>query len=150
MPASDTVHHWNGTRYRTVLATADSGGAMSITHGEADPFAGPPAHVHENEDEIFVVLQGEMTFDVAGKRFSRGPLGTAFVPRGTPHSFITGAYGAKCLTILTPGGFDGFFAEMAQGQFQMPHDLAKVAAIAARYGSHFVGPGLAQHEVQHA
>jgi mannose-6-phosphate isomerase-like protein (cupin superfamily) len=150
MSASDTVHHWNGTSYRTILATTETGGAMSITYGEGDPFTGPPAHVHAHEDEIFVVLDGEMLFEVAGERFSRGPLGTAFVPRGKPHSFITGEKGAKCLTVLTPGGFEGFFAEMARGQFQMPQDIATVAAIAARYGSRFAGPGLAQQAVHHA
>ncbi len=150
MSASDTVHHWNGTCYQTILATVDTGGAMSITYGEADPFTGPPVHVHENEDEIFVLLEGEMMFEVAGERFSRGPLGTAFVPRGKPHSFITGANGAKGLTILTPGGFEGFFAEMARGRFEMPQDMAAVAAIASRFGSRFVGPGLAQRAVQHA
>lgn len=150
MTDSDTVHHWNGTRYRTILSTTDTGGAMSITYGEADPLNGPPTHVHDNEDEIFIVLDGEMIFELAGERFSRGPMGTAFVPRGTPHSFITGANGAHCLTVLTPGGFEGFFAEMARNQFRMPQDLAAVVAVAARYGSHFTGPGLAQQEVQHA
>ena len=150
MSASDTVHDWNGTRHRTILGTTETGGAMSITYGDADPFTGPPAHTHDHEDEIFIVLDGEMTFEVAGERFACGPLGTAFVPRGTPHSFMTGAKGATCLTVLTPGGFEGFFAEMARGQFQMPQDMTAVAEIAARYGSRRIGPGLAQQEVQHA
>lgn len=150
MATLDTVHRWNGTRYQTILSTTETGGAMSITYGEADPFTGPPAHVHDHEDEIFVVLEGEMTFEVAGARMSCGPMGTAFVPRGQQHSFITGADGARCLTVLTPGGFEGFFAEMARGEFQIPQDLAAVIAIAARYGSRFIGPGLALEEVQHA
>jgi hypothetical protein len=123
---------------------------MSITYGEADPFNGPPAHVHDREDEIFIVLEGEVTFEVAGERFSCGPMGTAFLPRGTPHSFMTGPDGARCLTVVTPGGFEGFFAEIARSQFRLPQDVASVAEIAARYGSRFTGPGLAQQEVQHA
>jgi quercetin dioxygenase-like cupin family protein len=150
MSASDTVHHWNGTQYRTILSTADTGGAMSIIYGEADPFNGPPEHLHDREDEIFVVLEGEVLFEVAGERFSRGPLETAFVPRGALHSFMTGAEGARCLTVLTPGGFEGFFAELAHGHFRLPQDLAAVASIAARYGSQIAGPGLAQQRVQHA
>ena len=84
MATLDTVHRWNGTRYQTILSTAETGGAMSIIYGEADALNGPPTHVHDNEDEIFIVLDGDMTFEVAGKRFSRGPMGTAFVPRGQP------------------------------------------------------------------
>jgi quercetin dioxygenase-like cupin family protein len=146
----DTVHEWSGTRYRTVLSTAETGGAMSIIHGVADPFNGPPMHVHDHEDEVFIVLEGEITFDLAGQRFTRGPMGTAFLPRGTPHSFVTGPNGARCLTVLTPGGFEGFFAEMARGGFQLPQNSAAVTEIAARYGSHIVGSGLAQQEVHHA
>lgn len=150
MSDSDTVHHWAGTRYQTILGTAETGGAMSIIYGEADAFNGPPTHVHDHEDEVFIVLEGELTFDLAGQRFSRGPMGTAFVPRGTPHSFLTGACGARCFTVLTPGGFEGFFAEMARSGLKIPQDIAAVAAIATRYGSHIVGPGLAQRGVHHA
>jgi mannose-6-phosphate isomerase-like protein (cupin superfamily) len=138
------VHHWNGTSHRTILSTAATGGAMSIVYGEAGPLIGPPAHVHANEDEIFVVLEGEVEFEVGAERFVRGPLGTAFVPCGQPHSFRTGPNGARCITILTPGGFEGFFAEAAAQQFRMPQDIAEVVALAAQYGSHFTGPGLAQ------
>jgi hypothetical protein len=63
---------------------------------------------------------------------------------------MTGPKGARCLTVLTPSGFEGFFAEMARGGFRMPQDLATVTAIAATYGSHFLGPGLAQQAVHHA
>ena len=150
MSDTSTVHEWSGTRYRTILGTAETGGAMSIIYGEAAPFNGPPTHVHDREDETFIVLEGEVTFEVAGQPFSLGPMGTAFLPRGTPHSFMTGAKGARCLTVLTPGGFESFFAEMARGGFRMPQDLATFTAIAATYESHLMGPGLAQKAVQNA
>lgn len=137
-------HVWNGTTYRTLLSTAETGGAMSIVHGVAGPLEGPPTHVHTGEDETFLVLSGEIDFDLAGTRFRRGPMETAFVPRGTPHSFRTGPDGAVCITVLTPGGFEGFFAEMAAGAFELPRDVSAVSAIAARYKSQITGPGLAQ------
>jgi quercetin dioxygenase-like cupin family protein len=144
MSRSGTVQHWNGTSYQTILSTAETGGAMCIIYGEAGPASGPPAHVHANEDEIFIVLEGQVEFEVDGERFVRGPLGTAFVRRGQVHSFRTGPGGARCLTVLTPGGFEGFFAEAVKAQFRLPQDVGQVAALAARYGSRFTGPGLAQ------
>jgi hypothetical protein len=75
-------------------------------------------------------------------------LQTAFVPRGVAHSFRTGPEGARGLTILTPGGFEGFFAEMAALDLQLPQDLALMRDIAGRYGSSLVGPGLAQTVAQ--
>jgi quercetin dioxygenase-like cupin family protein len=140
------VHHWNGTSYRTLLSTADTDGAMSIIYGEAGPFSGPPAHVHDREDEIFIVLAGDITFEIDGTRFTRGPFEAAFLPRGKAHSFRTGPNGARGLTVLTPGGFEGFFADMAGGNYRLPQDTGAIAAIAARYGSYFTGPGLAQKE----
>jgi len=133
---------WNGTTYRTLLTSADTGG-LSVIWGAADPLTGPPTHVHAGEDEIFIVLEGEIEFDVAGRRLHCGPLDAAVVPRGTPHSFRTGPDGARCLTILTPGGFEGFFAEMAAGDFRIPRDITAIVAAAARYGSHMAGPGIA-------
>jgi quercetin dioxygenase-like cupin family protein len=150
MPQSETIHHWNDTSYRTILATDETEGAMAIIYGEAGPFSGPAAHFHDNEDEIFIVLEGEVEFELEGERFVRGPLGTAFLPRGKVHSFRTGPNGARCLTLLTPGGFEGFFAEMAKSQYRLPQDIGAVAQVGARYGSHLVGPGLAQREQDHA
>lgn len=136
---------WNGTTYRTLLSPEDTGGTMSIVHGVAGPLEGPPTHVHDAEDETFLVLSGVMDFDVDGVRFRRGPMETAFVPRGTPHTFRTGPEGATCVTVLTPGGFEGFFAEMAAGGFELPRDIAAVGATAARYNSRIIGPGMARH-----
>lgn len=146
MTAPKPIHHWNGNTYQTILSTAETGGTLSIVYGEAAPLDGPASHIHDNEDEIFIVLEGEIEFEVAGQRFKRGPLETAFVPRGHAHSFRTGADGARCITVLTPGGFEGFFAEMAKGQYRLPQDMSEVATIAGRYGSRFAGPGIAQRE----
>jgi hypothetical protein len=44
--------------------------------------------------------------------------------------------------ILTPGGFEGFFAEMAAGQFRMPEDMAAIEESARRHHLRFTGPPL--------
>lgn len=150
MTTSDKVSEGNKTTYRTILAAAESGGAIAIVYGATGPFTGPPAHIHTNEDEVIIVLEGEVEFETADSRFTRGPMGVAFLPRGKTHSFRTGPRGAKCLTILTPGGFEGFFADVADAGLHLPQDLEQVARLAGRYGSLFVGPGLAQRMAQDA
>lgn len=137
------TYHWNGTTYSTLLCAAATGGHLSIVYGDSGPDLGPPRHIHDAEDEIFIVLEGSMTFEVAGKLTVCGPLDVAVVPRGTAHCFVTGTQGARGLTIFTPGGFEGFFAAMAKANFSMPQDLAKMTATAARFRSRIVGPGLA-------
>jgi hypothetical protein len=49
---------------------------------------------------------------------------------------------SRHLTILTPGGFESFFAEMAQGGFHIPDDMEQINASAARNGLRFTGPPL--------
>jgi quercetin dioxygenase-like cupin family protein len=150
MPTSGEIHEWQDTTYRTILTAADTGGAMAVIYGEAGPFSGPPAHIHTGEDEVIIVLEGKVEFETAEGRFARGPLEVAFVPRGHAHSFRTGPEGARCITILTPGGFENFFAELARADLHLPRDMAQMTALAARYGSVVVGPGLAQEVARDA
>jgi len=46
------------------------------------------------------------------------------------------------LTVMTPGGFEGFFAEMAERNCRIPDDMDQIAAIGARFGLTFTGPPL--------
>ena len=137
------VLEWLGVRYKTILSAAETGGAMSIVDSLSPAASGPPRHVHEREDETFVVLSGECEFWLEGNTFTRGPGESAFIPRGREHTFrVLGGQPSRHLLVLTPGGFEGFFAEMAQGNFRIPEDMEKVAAAAARHSLRFTGPPL--------
>ena len=111
---------------------ADTSGLMSILHGVAGPLEGPPMHVHATEDEALIVLGGAIDFDLKGTPFRCGPMEAAFVARGVPHRFRTGPKGATCVAVMTPGGFGGYFEEPADVAFELPCDIAAVAACAAR------------------
>jgi quercetin dioxygenase-like cupin family protein len=132
---------WLGVSYRTILSTAASGGAMSIVDTFSPAGSGPPRHVHHAEDEAFVVLSGEIELWVAGKTSRLGAGEAALVPRGTEHTFKALADTRK-LVILTPGGFEGFFAEMARGAFRIPEDMGLISESAARHHLAFTGPPL--------
>ncbi len=132
---------WLGVTYRTILSTAASGGAMSIVDTFSPEGSGPPRHVHHAEDEAFVVLSGGIELWVAGQTSRLGPGEAALVPRGTEHTFKALADTRK-LVILTPGGFEGFFAEMAKGAFRIPEDMAPISESAARHNLAFTGPPL--------
>lgn len=137
---------WQGTLYRTILSPEASGGSLSIVDSLSPALSGPPRHVHDREDEIFIVLSGEMRFWMAGQETIKGPGETVFVPRGIEHTFrVTGAGPSRHIVILTPGGFEGFFAEMAAGQFAIPEDMGSITEAAGRHHLRFTGPPLADH-----
>ncbi len=134
---------WNGTLYKTILAPEDSGGAMSIVDSLSPVNSGPPRHVHHNEDEIFVMLSGTCKVWVEGVETIVHPGESLFVPRGREHTFkVIGDVPSRHLVILTPGGFEGFFTEMAQGQYQIPADMPAIQASASRHNLSFTGPPL--------
>ena len=136
---------WRGTSYRTVLGAAESQGTVSIVESVSPAGSGPPRHVHEIADESFVILTGECLFWVGGAEFTRGPGETAFIPRGVEHTFrVLGEVECRHYTILSPGGFEAFFVEMAQGQFRIPEDMPQVLAVASRHNLRFTGPPLAE------
>ncbi|TNC71637.1 cupin domain-containing protein [Rubellimicrobium roseum] len=139
-PAAPSLD-WNGTTYRTILSTSQTSGAMCIVDSTSPALSGPPRHVHAAEDECFVVLTGEVEFWVAGAIFRKGPGEAAFIPRGTEHTYRS-VTESRHLVILTPGGFEGFFAEMARNAYRIPEDMGPVLESAARHNLSFTGPPL--------
>lgn len=132
---------WMGSHYRTLLSHGDSGGALSVVDTVSPPNSGPPRHIHHDADETFVLLSGDCEFWLEGARFFRGPGAAVFVPRGAEHTFrVTDDRPSRHLIILSPGGFEGFFAEMAAGHFALPRDMARIAEVASRYNLTFTGP----------
>ena len=136
-------HEWLGVHYKTIFSPAESGGAMSIVDSESPAGSGPPGHIHDREDEVFIVLTGGCEFWLDGQRFRKGPGEAAFIPRGREYTFrVVGDRPSRHLLVLTPGGFEGFFAEMARGGFRIPEDMDQVGASAARHNLRFTGPPL--------
>lgn len=132
---------WLGSQYRTILKTDQTGGAMAIVDSVSAVGSGPPRHVHHDADETFVLLTGECRFWLEGETMLRGPGETVFVPRGKEHSFVViGDLPCRHLIILTPGGFEGFFYEMAERGCRIPQDMAQIARIGAAYELEFTGP----------
>lgn len=63
------------------------------------------AHDHP-EDQITVVLSGEIVFESAGVELRLGPGRTALIPGGVPHSARVGAEEAVTLNVWPPRAAD--------------------------------------------
>lgn len=87
---------------RTVDTPRFTLGIVEIAPGRAlDP------HVHDDEDDSFYILEGEMTF-VLGDETTTAPPGTfVLVPPGVEHCFRNEGDGpVRMLNVHAPAGFD--------------------------------------------
>lgn len=137
------THEWLGVSYKTILGPAQTGGAMSIVDSTSPPNSGPPRHIHHKEDEAFVILTGTCKVWIEGEEQIAEAGESVFIPRGKEHTFkVIGDTPCRHLVILTPGGFEGFFAAMAKGQCSIPEDMPKIIEEGAKFNLTFTGPPL--------
>jgi mannose-6-phosphate isomerase-like protein (cupin superfamily) len=118
-----------------VRASAEStGGAFALIE-EPPPMVDTPLHVHEREDELFYVLEGEHVYQVGDEEFRVGPGGLVFAPRGVPHSQrrVVPREGRQ-LVLVSPGGFEGFFRDLAAAHAAGTLGPDAYAAASRRYG----------------
>ena len=91
------------------LSSEDTNNAISIIEFHMLAGTEPPQHVHDNEDETFIVKEGEISFFIGENMIKAYGGSVIFAPRGVAHSFRIDTRSAKMLTIMTPGNFDQFF-----------------------------------------
>ncbi len=95
-----------------LVSGEDTNGEFCVVHCSAKKDAGPPTHIHENEDESFYILDGEMTVFVGDKMLSAKAGDYVFLPRGISHTFKVTSNEAKFLVTAYPAGFDSFVKEI--------------------------------------
>jgi quercetin dioxygenase-like cupin family protein len=147
--AGDGERIWFTNAEMTVKATAEStDGQLSLMETQAPEGHGPPLHIHHEEHECFYVLAGELEVLCGEERYQAGPGAFAFLPSGIPHTFKVTSGPARFLTFGVPGGLDGFFREAGRPAAGLglppvePPDIARLAQVAAKYGSEILGPPL--------
>jgi mannose-6-phosphate isomerase-like protein (cupin superfamily) len=139
-----TVGEWNGVRCEILLPSEATGGAISVVDTVNPPMSGPPMHIHHAEDEVLLVLSGDIEVSAAGVRSIAGPGRAVFVPRGVEHTFrVVSAIPSRVVAILTPGGFEDFFTDMVRGQYRIPEDMPAIIESGTRHNLTFTGPPLA-------
>jgi quercetin dioxygenase-like cupin family protein len=120
---------------------ADTGGAVSVVEHPFAVGALVPPHIHVREDEISIVLDGEIGFRSEDQEVVLGAGGYIVKPRGQVHAmWNAGSTPARMIEIITPAGFERFFEEMVDMTAGGRPDPADVVALAARYELPMVQP----------
>jgi len=100
-------------------------------------------HVHDKSDETLYVVEGEVEFNVAGKKFNRPAGSVAFVPRGVHHGFTNhGPAKAKVMVLFTPSGNQHEYFRELERLFQAPTlDATALTALQKRYDQVLIPEG---------
>lgn len=114
----------------------DTGGALTAIEYEIAPgFQGPPPHTHPGFSEAFYVLRGDLQFTVGDETIAGAPGSFVFVSGDTSHTFANpGAAPGAFLMLITPGGFERYFEELAERTDSYPPARELMAELNRRYG----------------
>jgi mannose-6-phosphate isomerase-like protein (cupin superfamily) len=117
-------------------------------HGES-----PPLHVHQTEDEIFHVLEGQLRVRAGDTEVRIGAGETILGAKGVPHSYrVESHQGARWLVITRGGNFERFVLALSRPAEQpepatsqgppTPEQANALAAAAREHGIELVGAPL--------
>lgn len=104
--ADSPAFQMQGTLWR-VLATGDETGGIvgaldeRVAHGLAAPM-----HSHEDADEMFYVLDGDVTFYISDKQINAAPGAFVYLPRYVHHGFQVESSEARVFNFVSPAGFE--------------------------------------------
>src|SRR5215471_448600 len=144
-----------------ILGGDRTAGSLSLVEHPLQPRAlGSPMHTHRNEDEYSVVLEGQVGAQIGDQTVVAGPGDVLVKPRGVPHAFWNPTdQPARLLEIISPAGFEQYFAGLADilagpgapdagqlaalaGRYGLDVDLASIPRLAAAYGLNVASRGM--------
>ncbi len=126
-----------------VLAGRRTGASFTVLAAEWPAGGGAPAHVHDDEDEAFYVLDGRLRVKCGSAEWLLEPGGFVYLPRAVIHQpSVEGERGARVLVITSRTGLEDFFAEVgAEVASGAAPDLALLDRVGAPYGLRHFPPG---------
>jgi quercetin dioxygenase-like cupin family protein len=101
-----------------------------------------PGHIHHNEAEGFIILEGTLRIGVGDTVYDATPGMYVYVPKQTVHDWIVTSAYCRFLVIITPAGFEHFFEELGEPALAptFPYTdhrrptLEEVQAVGEKYG----------------
>lgn len=140
MPASNArAMEWlqtrPGERCSIRVAASETNGAYSFVEIVSSPGDGTPMHVHQNENEHIVVLEGTARIARGDEVFDATAGTMVPLPRKIPHAWGNRSNSPlRIAVVVFPGGCEEVLRILARGgEIDLP-------ALAAKFGISTVGP----------
>jgi len=134
------------------VSHADGADGMSVIESRARRGDSPPYHVHASEDEVFRLLEGEMSVLVDGDLRSLAAGDVLLAPKGVPHTYRVTSEEARWLVVTTNGDFERFVRAVSRSAETAalpphagpptPEQIQALGEAAASHGIQLIGPPL--------
>jgi Mannose-6-phosphate isomerase len=135
----------------TFLAESkDTDGNFALLEWLGKAGNGPPPHVHEHEDELFYILEGELEAYVGNEAFKVGAGECLFLPKLKPHSWLVRSRELRMLGMFVPAGLEEHFRAISSPaeKLELPTgaatystaNLEPVIQAFENYGLRFLSP----------
>lgn len=119
------------------VSGADTDGQLSVFEAEYQKNQGPPLHAH-NVDETFFITSGEFLFQTGDQRCTVKAGDTLFIPRNTPHAFLTISDRGTMLFMVNPTGqVEVLFDRLSA--YAIPPSVEEVVALHEELGLKILG-----------
>jgi len=123
-----------GVGVKFKITGEETGHAFSIVEHPLQPRTLVPPHVHHDTDEYSYVVEGQFGARVGDEIFLADPGDYVLKPRGVPHTFWNPTdKPARLIEIISPAGFEKFFAEAGELFGKGKPDLEKIQALGTKY-----------------
>ncbi len=87
------------------LSAEQTGGVMSAVEVLVAPHRLALPHLHEHEDELCLVTNGQVGWRVGDRELLAEPQSLTFLPRGVPHAYWNPSSSlARLVLVSVPGG----------------------------------------------
>ena len=129
------------------LVEVYAGGEHTVLEMVAPPGDQPPLHVHNESEEGFYLLEGEVTFWAGADERRLGPGDFVLGPKGVPHTYlVTSETPARFIVTSSTGEFAAFVqaygvpAERPGLPEPAAPDVERLGRLAAEHGIDLLGP----------
>jgi mannose-6-phosphate isomerase-like protein (cupin superfamily) len=124
-----------GERCRIRISAADTTGAYSVVEIVSDARDGTPMHIHQNEDEHFIILEGTARIASDDKTFDAAAGTAVTLSKGVPHAWCNLSGSPLSMAVIaSPGGIEEIFLLIAKG------GDVDIKALSEKFGVRNVGP----------
>ncbi|GAA5336539.1 cupin domain-containing protein [Thermus antranikianii] len=137
------------TLVRVWVSEVEGQDGLSVLEHWAPYGDSPPLHIHHTEDEVFIVLEGEVRFLVGDTSRRVLPFEEILAPKGVPHTYrVESPEGARWVTVTAHRDFERFVRAMSRPAERealpppagppTPEEMERIVRIAETYGIEFV------------